>query len=205
MYSQPNQGQWSPYPVPPPPGRARRKPRWWWYWTAGALIVAGVVSFVLMFRSLFGFTDGMTRMAAPGETRLALEPGSYLISYESRSVLDGKPVTGPDLPPELAVTVLSPDGDPVSVRTPTVKITYDLDGTAGQVIATFTAQQQGEYVVRAERAGQDGPRVVLAVGANRFGHLGLKIAGGVLGTLAGISLLVITLVRRSSVPRLRPS
>ena len=67
-------------------------PSRWYYALAGAVLVAGLVGFVLiLFSGISGITGGLTQMVVPGRHELALtEAGKYTVFHEYRSVVGNK-------------------------------------------------------------------------------------------------------------------
>jgi hypothetical protein len=187
---------WAGVPAPPaPPVGRRRGPRWWWYAIAAVLLVGGAVSVGLGVRGLYDFSNGLTRVAAPGESQITLESGDYTIYYEYRSVLNGEVVNGPEQLPGMTTWLIAADTQrPVQLRSPGVETTYSFGGRAGRSIATFTIDRSGDYVVVSRYDAGEGPPLVLAVGHDQIGSGLAKTVIGGIGLLAGCIVLIVTVV-----------
>jgi len=190
-----------PGSMPPPSmwaAPARKAPSGWWYAIGAAFLVVGILSLALMFRDLLAFPAHATRVLAPGEGRVALNPGSYAVAYEYESVLGGEVIRAPVEGTGLQVTVVAADTqEPVPVRVPSGEFTYQSGSYAGRLIARFTVDRPGAYLIRSGYAADgDGPRAVLAVGPDGRLRFGLEIAGLVVGLLAGVVILLITIIRQ---------
>jgi hypothetical protein len=207
VYGPPEQqGQlpaWRNAPVQPPVWVAPRRaaPSKWWYAVGATLLVGGLLAIALLVRDLIAFPGQASRIGVPGEGRLTLNPGSYAIAYEHESVLDGQVVTAPADPGELLLNVTAAENDePVPIRRPTGEVSYSAGGHVGRVIALFSIDTPGTYVIRSSyptlSPDRAGPAAVLAVGPDRLGHIGLEIAGAAAGLFAGGLILLVTIIRQ---------
>lgn len=167
-------------------------------WIAVALMVAGVIlGIVLIVRgalSIGGTVEGYQRVPADRGGTVRLEgDGRHLVFHEYPGASRDR--AGPDL----TVTITAPDGSSVPVGRVLFAEAYHLDGRDGALIARFDAPSPGEYRISADTIGE------LAIGrSGPFGSIA-TIVGGVLGGgllfLAGVVLLIVSLVRRSSARR----
>jgi hypothetical protein len=162
-------------------------------------MLGGLLSFALLVKGFIGFTDQLTRIRAPGETRLSLDqPGTYMIAYEYRSVVDGESISGPAQPPGMTIGVAEAQSETaVAVRSPGDEFSYERGSITGRVVAEFTVDRPGGYVIASRYNSGDGPPLVLAVG--RSPRIGLAVGLGAVGitaVTAGVAILAVVLVRR---------
>ena len=162
-----------------------------------ALIGAGGAAIFLLAR-LPSLDEGLVRMVAPGEMAIDLQPGTYTIFHEYRSVVDGRLVLSDDVS-GLRVAVSAAAGEPIAL-TGAAEARYSINGHAGVSVAAFDVDTPGRYTLAAAYRGRQGPEAVLAVGEGVIG----KIFGLVLGTIAiafagiggGIAVASVTYVKR---------
>jgi hypothetical protein len=187
---------WAGVPAPPAqPARRRAGPRWWWYAFAVVLILAGAVSLGLGVRGLSGFPDELTRVAAPGQSHLTLDPGDYVIFYEYRSVVNGEVVNGPEQPPGMTTAMVAADTrTPVQLRSPSGETSYAVGGRAGRSIAEFTIDRPGDYVIASRYDAGEGPSLVLGVGHDPLRSIVAEFLIGIVGLIVGVTVLIVSVV-----------
>jgi hypothetical protein len=186
----------------PPPAVTRPGPSTRGYWIGGLLTAAAVISaiswVVVAFFAYQQQIDGYLRMTVPGVAAVQVTDASTRVLYfeDVRGAIT--PTTS-----ELGLTVTDPAGAPVAVSPYGGDLRYDLPGDSsrvGRAVAQFHPDQVETYQV-----GSTPPaRVVgtLAVGADAVRDIGLHLLGaGALLLLvggAGVAVLIVTAVRRSS-------
>ena len=191
----------------------RITPSRWYYVLATLVFVAGWLIFArLLDKNMSGTQAGLQRLVAPGETELNLsEPGNYTIFYESQSVIGGRVYeTSESTPGIVCVVVSKVSNSKVPILPPKMDSAYKYRGRSGKSIFEFIVNQPGIYKMSAEyRNGQQGPKVVLAIGKD-FGpemiktiYAALDVAFGSNGIAAAIA--VVTLLRRSNKKKLLES
>lgn len=181
------------------PSAPRRMPRRWPYVAAALLLVVGVLSLVLMFRDLSGYSASAARIPAPGRSVVVLpDSGKYLIAYEDRSVLDGKAVTSPATMPSMNVAVFSvASHSAVPAHAYGGDYTYSTSDAAGRAVAYFTINQAGKYLVVARYTGKTtAQQSVLAIGSDPMEFFGFYLSVGLTGILLGFVVGLTTLIRR---------
>jgi hypothetical protein len=170
-----------------------------------ALIGAGGAAIFLLAR-LPSLDEGLVRMVAPGEMAIDLQPGSYTIFHEYRSVFDGQLYQSDDVS-GLRVAVSAAAGKPIAL-TGAAETRYSLNGHSGVSVAAFEIDTPGRYTLIAAYRDKPGPEAVLAVGQGVIG----KIFGLVLGTIAiafagiggGIAMASVTYVKRRRAREAKP-
>ncbi len=175
------------------------------YWIGGALIAAAWIgAAVWAVLAFFGYTDQVNsfqRMTVPGTATVQVsQPATRVLYYES---------TGPA--PSLAqlgIQVTGPAGSAVTVTAYSGDLRYDVPPVnptrTGKAIASFDATAPGNYTISAGTAvGTSG---TIAIGSDLLWDAAPHIVGIIalflVGTGAGLTLIIITAVRRSSARRL---
>lgn len=165
-------------------------------WIAIALMVLGVVLGVLLVvrgvMSISGIVEDYQRVPADGGGTVQLdETGDYRVFQEfpgANSELTASPAP--------QVTVTGPDGAEIPVERSSTSENYGVGGRDGRLLGTIEAAAPGEYQVVADGEGD------LAFGQSGPLAPVVTILGGVFGGgllfLAGVVLLIISLVRRAS-------
>ena len=189
--------------------RQRVRPGRWLYAVAALVLILGVLSLVVLFRNVTGFAGDAIRVPAPGQSEITIsESGKYVIAYEHRSVLDGKVITAPEEVPSMNVAVLTAETKAeVPVQASGADFTYASGQTAGRLIANFTVDRPGDYLLLCEYANQaNEPQAVLAVGPDPAESFVLFLVVGVVGILLAFVIWLVTFVlRRNAKNRLRQS
>lgn len=176
----------------PPPTPRKLRPGVAGYWIGGGLVLVGIVGalvwFVLGLVGISNTVDDFERVPADGGGMVTLaDDTGYVIYLEDRS---GAAVR---------VALTDPSGDEIDIRTYVSDLDYDFGGRAGTALFTFRSNEAGDYDLTSESTSL---RADVAVGPSLAGDLVRAIAipfaiGGV-GLLAGVILLIVTLVRRSA-------
>jgi hypothetical protein len=145
--------------------------------------------------------NGFQRMTVPGTATVHVsQPTTQVLYYESTGA-------APSLA-QLGIYVTGPAGNAVSVIRYSGDLRYDVPpldpGRTGKAIASFDATAAGNYTISA-RTGI-GTGGTIAVGTDLLWDSAPHIAGIIavflVGTGAGLALIIITAVRRSSARRL---
>ena len=194
-------------PARPPvrPAGTPHRPSSLGYWIGGALIAAACIAAVIWaVLAFFGYTDQVNsfqRMTVPGTATVHLtQPATRVLYYES---------TGPA--PSLAqlgIQVTGPAGTAVTVTSYSGDLRYDVPPVnptrTGTAIASFDATAPGNYTITAGTA--TGTSGTIAIGSDLLWDAAPHIIGIIavflVGTAAGLTLIIITAVRRSSARRL---
>lgn len=169
------------------------------YWLGGGLVAAGVLGAVAWFvgslMSISDEVDGFQRVPLPGQGTVQLEARKYVLYYEGSGA--GESV------PAFSVDMADRAGAPLRIADYGGSLTYAFSGHEGSAQGTVTPTRAGPYTVRATGGGRIGES--LAFGRS----ITWPILRGILGTLAiglvlvgaGITILVITGIRRSRAKR----
>jgi hypothetical protein len=177
-------------------------------WIGIVLILGGIVLGIVLVVSgakslLSGFDDlqrvpiaggGVVRIEESGsQTIYAERPSSGSNTSFSSSTFSG---TGPNV----AVRVIGPGGEDVTVNTSVARETYTYDGREGVSIGTFPASTPGTYRVVSQLQDGSGWTTIAVGSALELSGIG-AILGGVFGggliVLIGIIVVIIFAVRRS--------
>lgn len=146
-------------------------------------MLLGIVgAFALGVVGVFGIAstvDDFARASAGSDTVQIDSVGDYVVYSE-----------GPDIG---SVDIVGPDGEPVSTSRYSTDLTYDFDGRSGTAVATFTAEDAGEYTIRADADVAIGPSI--ADDLIRAILVPLLIGG--ISFLVGLVVIVVTAVKRS--------
>jgi hypothetical protein len=169
-------------------------------------VILGLVTYFLILRSF-----DHQRIVAPGTDTFQIErTGSYRIFHEHSTTLNGRSIRQTTPPDGLEVQLLDPRGQQVSLS-PSSGETYSYMSSEGTSLFSFDAPHVGTYTLTATLEDGDPGPVVLTIGRGmmRFvGGLFAVICGGFITVplaIAGIILLIIGLVQRSSAPRPHPT
>jgi len=170
-----------------------------WYLVGLLVAVLGLGGAALYFFShLAVIDDGVTRMVAPGETTMALQPGTYTVFHEYSSVVDGRSYQANDIA-GLRVTVASRGGMPLVLRS-TADTNYGLAGRKGRSVWAFDIGTAGDYRLSASYEAASGPQTVLAVAQGFIGRVFVLILGtGAIACLAigaGLGIASIAYIKR---------
>jgi len=170
-----------------------------WYFAALLLALTGAAgAAIFLWARLPSLDADMVRMVAPGEMAMDLQPGSYTIFHEYRSVVKGQFYESNDVS-GLRVRISAAAGEPIAL-TGATDARYTLNGHSGVSMAAFDIATAGRYILSAAYRDKQGPEAVLAVGEGMIG----RIFGLVLGTIAitfagvggGIGVASVTYVKR---------
>ncbi len=181
-------------------------------WIGVAILVLGITGAgVWLVTGVLGVVDRVNQMPrydVPVHTTVALTSGSYYVYAEYTDAdFDPSPAQGVGSP-----TLTDGNGQSVPFQLPDegTSQTYQFGDHTGRLVGRFQVDHDGSYVLATPDAGSgqsgtaSGEPVVLAMSkgqavlsssvvASVFGSLGL----GALSVLVGITLLVVTLVRRN--------
>jgi hypothetical protein len=186
---------------------SRIRPGRWAYLLAVIFLIVSVVSLWVMFSGLFGFAGNATRIAAPRQEQISVsEAGQYAIAYEYQSVLDGHVVTAPETMPAMNITVVRADTKaPVALTATGGEFTYTAGSTAGRIMAHFTVDRPGDYIVASRYSdGADQPQAVLAIGPDPTEFFLPSLLIGIAGVaLAPLVWLIAFVLRRNSRRRIQ--
>ena len=175
------------------------KPSRWYYGLALLVVLVGVPCCVLlpfMYLNFTGLPDSLTQVVVPGKRDITLsEPGTYIIYYESKTVVGNKVYSTPSSKERvisetrtlsgLECTLISKvTGSPVAISPASRPTGYVVRGVRGRrsgvSVLEFTIAQPGTYEFSAAYAeGRAGPEVVLAIGRD----IRWKQTGAVLGMM----------------------
>lgn len=177
-----------------------KRPSAWLYVIGLAVIVImSVVAIVLFVTGILGSAPD-TRFVVPGEQELEFkDTGEYSLFYEYQSTVDGVTYSTAEHLTGMVVTLHSLDGSlEVPLEDASVSTTYTIGSRSGVLLANFSIDESGTYVLTAQyQDGRTAPDVVLAVG--RFSFVKMLLPGillGFVGFVAGVLLLVWVLVKR---------
>lgn len=168
------------------------------------MLLGPAAATALALTALPALTDGLEQVVMPGSADITLvEPGTYHVFHESRSIVDGEVYSSGAIGPTgVNYNVSDPNGELVTLTPTTADLNYSLNGRSGVGIASFEVVDGGVYSVSgAYPDGASGPDVVLAVGQGFVGELlrtvfmGLALA--FTGISLGIALIFATAVRHA--------
>jgi hypothetical protein len=204
-------GRLEPFPSRGANGRAndraeRRRRRW--YVAAGVVAVLCLTGAKVIMQvggaSFEDRVEEMQRVPIPGQRVLhARGPTDFTVYYELRGAAQEDVVA-----PPLTIDVVRQDGELVPLDQPWMDQTYALPGHSGRSVATFTADEAGEYLLMVRGNAPD--RAMLAIGASLFGPL---LWAGLLVVVAVVVMVLLVAVgglrrrtarRRASTPFERP-
>ncbi len=178
------------------------------------LLVIGILLFViglggggvLGWMAIMDEVIPMQRAVFPGSERFTLEEaGTYTISHEFRSEVDGRIITSPrNLPPMQYELRASDDGRVIPLVGTGGVVTYQMGGQSGgvegEVLMSFEVDQPGDFVLEAVfEDGSTTPPFVLALRQGSLTETMVRIftpcCGGAVFALAGFVLLLVTTIR----------
>jgi hypothetical protein len=162
------------------------------YWLAAIVAVLGVVGGVALgfanYRDSQRDLDRLDLTSVPGAMAVPVTaPADRVVYYEG-----SEEVTLDDL----TITVTGPTGDDVAIRPYAGKLVYEkLDLTKGRAVATFHAEQAGNYLVQV--TGADGGHLTVGDSFARHALPGVLTGLGLAGfsLIAAMTLWLITLIR----------
>lgn len=172
-----------------PAREAGSEPSRLWYLLAVAVLIAALSGMGAFLSSrLSGLGEGLAQVVVPGETELTLDPGSYTIFHESRSMVDGRIFVADDIA-GLGVALASAAGAPVALASASISGSYEFAGRSGAAVFNFEIGDPGLYRLSAAyREGVDGPETVLAVGKGFGGDLLVTVMGALALAFGGVGL-----------------
>jgi hypothetical protein len=179
------------------------KPGKGWYWFGALAIVAGGVGAIALFIagvvSTSRTVDDFARFVAPAEDIPLnfLRDGEYTIYCESESTVDGRPISvDPRVCGTVDLALVGPEGGEVVIRSDNTSFSFSTSGRVGESIAKVRIPSSGTYLMSADSAEP----VAIAVGRGQLGRLALFIGGGIAAGLAGLAIgltvIIVTAVKR---------
>jgi hypothetical protein len=193
-----------PGAVLPPPTATQPRPSTRGYWLGGILTAAAVVGaaiwLVVTFFEYQQQIDRYPRLTVPGVATVQVaDTSARVLFYENT-----RGATTPTYS-QLVVTVTDSAGAPVTVSPYGGDLRYDVPGDnsrVGHAVAEFHPTQPGSYQVRSAATDVTG---TLAVGDDFVWDIAPHAIGAgllfLVGGVAGITLLVVTGVRRANTRR----
>lgn len=194
----------SPAPQSFHPAGAPHRPSTLGYWIGGGLIAFAVVGAAIWaVLTYFGYVNqvnGFQRMTAPGTATVHLtQPATRMLYYEGTG-------PAPSLS-ELGIHVTDPAGHAVKVTPYLNELVYHAPlvspTRSGTAVASFDATAAGDYRITANPITGTGGTI--AIGSDILWDLGPHVVGTVavflVGVGAGLTVIIVTAVRRSSARR----
>jgi hypothetical protein len=181
-------------------GSTKKRPSGWWYAVAAGVALAGIIPCaVLGVAAARSSVTDMDRFAAPGQLVVRLPVGEHRLSYERRSVIDGKAITGPADISRLACQIASVEtGEPVVLQPPTITRSYSMAGYEGTTLHRFETETAGEYLITCDYP-DSGVAIPLAIGEGfTVSTVVSALVGVTLSFIVGVILFWFTFVRRRS-------
>lgn len=174
------------------------------YVIGGGLVAAAVVGAILWLvtslASVGDQVDGFARVAVPGEATVQLEARKYVVYYESSNADEFVP------PFQIEIADLG-TGAPLAIEPYGGSLKYSVSGRDGAAEGTVTPTRSGPYTVRTDGAPAIGANVALGKSLAwplLRAILGTFVIGGVL-LAAGVTLIIVTAIRRSRAGRAPPA
>ncbi len=170
------------------------------YWLGAALIAVGVIGAVvwagLGFVSFSDTIDDFQRVSANGEGEVTFsDTGGYVIYYEAPGADGGNIPDG-----EVLLTPADSD-EPVPLERYDSELSYNVGDHSGYAVLTFDIAEPGTYVVQSESDGTGDLAVGRSVGSKLVTTIVGAFALGGFGFLAGVTILIVTAVRRRNARR----
>jgi hypothetical protein len=124
-----------------------------WYALAAAIFLIGLVVFGVSLyfgrQEVRRQVEALHRFEGPGQATVTLtEPGTQTVYYESRSVIEDQPYTGPDPLPEIALQIIGPEGKTLAIERKKNADMYRLPDFAGTGTWVFHVEKTGDYTFR---------------------------------------------------------
>ncbi len=186
-----------------------------WYFGLGiAAMLAGLGLFVyFLLTGIFHITDNLTQIVVPGEADLTLQANlKYTVFLEQQSVVNGQIFSVTQSLSGLTCHLGDQSGGAeIPIRPSQTSLTYNVNGRSGRSVLEFIPPAAGIYhLACAYEEGKEGPKAVLAVGAD-FGKklgstLGKCFASIIGGGILGAALLIIAYrIRQRAKQQLSPT
>jgi hypothetical protein len=162
-----------------------------------AAVIGAAIWAVLTYLGYLNQVDGFQRMTAPGTATVHLtQPATRVLYYESPGPV---PSSG-----QLGIHVTGPAGNAVKVSPYTTELIYHAPlvnpTRTGTAIASFDATTPGYYRINVGAAAGTGGTI--AIGGDILWDAAPHVAGTIavflVGVGAGLTLIIVTAVRRSS-------
>jgi hypothetical protein len=166
-------------------------------------LVAGIVGAIHDVGRLVEAVGHVARFVVPGSENVTIsKPGTYVLYYEYKSVLDGEIFSTSQETDVKCTATRFRTGEDVPIEPVRLTAQYEINGRAGKAIAQFTATDSGTYILSCAHPDNAGPRIVLAVAPPLTGDWLVsmfKWLAIVFGSFAlGLVILIVTLVRRAA-------
>jgi hypothetical protein len=160
-----------------------------WYLLPLVVVIAGMACMgAFLSNRLSGLGDSLVQVVVPGDAELTLDPGSYTIFHESRSMVDGR-IFSVDSIAGLGVSLASAADEPVALAPASMSSSYEFAGRSGSAVFNFEIGDPGVYRLSAAYGdGAAGPRTVLAVGKGFGGDILTTLLGALAIAFAGMGL-----------------
>lgn len=188
------------YPPSPDPGQLR--PKRAWFWVGGLIIVVGVVGGIL------GFVLGIVGTVTDTSTDAEFEAGGTAVFQADQANTDSdswklyadRDLSSSDVEQNCEVT--GPDGQEVGLSAPGYHSESTVNGQTWILVSQLDITETGEYTMECAEEADAGFRVGYGSGfAGSFlgiaGSIVALILGPLLGLGVGITVIVVTAVRRS--------
>lgn len=161
----------------------------WWYLLALVPVAIGVALAVVGVFRMIDEIEAMQRVVVPGEDDLELAAGDYVVYGETESQVSGTYYRNTSIALRCAIT--GPDGQQITLDTPTGTTKYTMGGYSGQSMFEFEAPSAGTYHLQCTG---DGSPAVLAIGTGIGTGIVLIVVSALVGFIA--ALVVFFVVRR---------
>lgn len=174
------------------------------YWVAVAILVAGLIAsltwFAISVVGLLDANDVSARLRVPSTSEVELGAGEWYVYHE----YPGSDET--TYLPDPSVAIAGPAGRSVALQRwePGSFSLYEAEPSAGRGIGRFDAPVAGQYRIEVSGEAAVPQHVVFArpIDGRSVWGMASAVAVGVLCTLIGLTILVVTLIRRSRWQRL---
>ena len=161
-----------------------------WYGVSFGLLGTAIAIGLTGFNQYNETIEGMQRRLMPGSVEIALASGRTTLYLEEHSIFDGQVV---DTPPfDVKCTCIDISGHPAPIGKPADNVRYSIDHFAGPDVADIMIPTPGTYVLACEGSQP----YVLAVGAGIGNWKIVGIVGGMVPGIAGLTLGILTVVKR---------
>ena len=180
------------------------RPGRWLYAVSAAILVFGVVGFILLLIS--GINKSMdkldNRIIVPGKSVIELnESGKYNIYFEYKSELDGQIYSNKNLNGLTCIITNLDSGVEITLKNPKIDMNYNLINRSGYNIYEFIIDSPGRYELNSWYPSGEGDKAVLVIEQGFAETLTINIllclASLFLGIGGGVIIFVITLFMRN--------
>ena len=185
------QYQQAPTLAAPSSGPGRK----WYVVALLVLVLIGGPGLYALIEGVDGITNGLTRVAVPGQADVQLDEGTWTVFYEYSGEHDGVAYNTSRTAPPMLITVTGSGGN-VPVEGSTGSFNYNIGGHAGFSIGEFAIDEAGPYTVEATVSDStDSGHYLLALGKD-LGRSTVMLVLGIFVTIgaAAIALLIFLVV-----------